>query len=380
MVPPVVSMATVGLMLDKNGGVFIKFSLESGKNNHETILNYVYPLLNMNLTLSKEKDFLSIISLIQKAKQKAFSTINIQLIDLYWNIGQYISEKIKSTQWGESVVKDLANFISKLHPDIKGYSDKNLWRMKQFYEAYADKPKLSPVVRQLSWTHNMIILTKTKSVEEQDFYIHLSLKEFYSKRELERQIDSGYFERSMVSKKKLSPVVRQTRPELTNLFKDTYIIDFLNLPENHSEKDFRLALIQNFKKFILEFGKDFAYVGEEYKVQVGKNDYFIDLLFYHRGLQCLVAFELKIDDFKPEFLGKLNFYLEALDRDVKKQHENPSVGIILCKSKDDEVVEYALSRNLSPALISEYKLKLIDKEILQQKLHELYDLSLKKGE
>jgi|SRR3989338_175682 len=332
----------------------------------------------MQLTISKEKDFLPIISLIQKAKQKAFLAVNTQLIDLYQQIGQYISEKIKSTQWGESVVKDLADFISTQHPDLKGYSDKNLWRMKQFYEFYVDEPKLSALLRQLSWTNNLLILAKTKSSEEKEFYLQLAIKEKYSSRELERQIDSGYFERSMVSKKKLSPAVRQTRPELTNIFKDTYIIDFLGLPENHSEKDFRLALIQNFKKFILEFGKDFAYVGEEYRIQVGKNDYFIDLLFYHRSLQCLVAFELKIDDFKPEFLGKLNFYLEALDRDVKKQHENPSVGIILCKSKDDEVVEYALSRNLSSALISEYKLKLINKKILQQKLHELYDLSLKK--
>ena len=182
----------------------------------------------------------------------------------------------------------------------------------------------------------------------------------------------------MLSPKKLSALLRQTRPELTTVFKDTYIIDFLELPKKYSEKEMSVALIKNFKKFILELGKDFAFIGEEYKVQVGKSDYFIDLLFYHRGLQCLVAFELKIDDFKPEFLGKLNFYLEALDRDVKKKHENPSVGIILCKSKDEEVVEYALSRSLSPALVSEYKIKLIDKKILQKKLHELYDLSLRK--
>ncbi|MDP1694584.1 MAG: PDDEXK nuclease domain-containing protein, partial [Candidatus Woesearchaeota archaeon] len=190
-----------------------------------------------------------------------------------------------------------------------------------------------------------------------------------------RQIDSGYFERSMISTKKLSPVVRQTRPELAEVFRDTYIFDFLRLPKNYSEKDLRGGLICSFKEFVLEFGKDFAFVGEEYKVQVGKGDYFIDLLFYHRELRCLVAFGLKIEDFKPEFLGKLNFYLEALDRDVRKKHENPSVGVILCKSKDDEVVEYSLSRNLSPALVSEYKTKLIDKGILKKKLHELYLIS-----
>ncbi len=159
------------------------------------------------------------------------------------------------------------------------------------------------------------------------------------------------------------------------MFKDTYVFDFLNLPQNHSEKDLQTALVENFKDFVLEFGKDFAFIGQEYRVQVGTNDYFIDLLFYHRQLQCLVAFELKTGEFKPEYLGKLNFYLEALDRDLKKKHENPSVGIILCKNKDEEVVEYALSRNLSPTLVSEYKTRLIDKKTLQKKLHELYEKS-----
>lgn len=332
----------------------------------------------MKLTPAKEKEFSQIISLIQTAKQKAFLAVNIELIGLYWNIGEHISKKIKSAQWGESVVRELAEFITQVYPELKGYSDKNLWRMKQFYEAYVDEPKLSPLVRQLSWTHNMIILAKTNSLEEREFYLRLSIAESYSKRELERQISSGYFERSMISTKKLSPAVRQTRPDLARMFRDTYVFDFLSLPEGHSEKDLRLALLKNFKKFILEFGKDFTFVGEEYKVQVGKSDYFIDLLFYHRGLQCLVVFELKIEEFKPEFLGKLNFYLEALDRDIKKKHENPSVGIILCKSKDEEVVEYALSRNLSPTLVSEYKTKLIDKGILRKKLHELYELSFKK--
>ena len=238
-------------------------------------------------------------------------------------------------------------------------------------------------------------------MEEKEFYLKLSIKERYSFRELERQIGSSVFERTMISsikmsklsqkdktlatgetintkvaplaqqlEPKVSPVVSQSKPNISDIFKDTYILDFLDLPKNYSEKDLRYSLIKNFKSFILELGKDFAFIGEEYKLQVGNNDYFMDLLFYHRGLQCLVVFELKIDDFKPEFLGKLNFYLEALDRDVKKAYENPSVGVILCKCKDDEVVEYALNRNLSPAMISEYNTKLIDKKILCKKLHE----------
>lgn len=160
--------------------------------------------------------------------------------------------------------------------------------------------------------------------------------------------------------------------DAVDVFKDTYVLDFLNLPESHSEIDLQKSIVSHLKEFVLEFGKDFAFIGQEYRLQVGKNDYFIDLLFFHRGLRCLVMIELKIDDFKPEYLGKLNFYLEALDRDVRKPEENPSVGIILCKSKDDEVVEYALSRNLSPALVSEYKTKLIPKKILKKKLHEYY--------
>jgi len=334
-----------------------------------------------------EKDFLHVISIIQKAKNRAFIAVNKELIDLYWNIGEYISKKVDNSGWGKGVVEKLAEYIKDKEPELRGFNRPNLWRMKQFYDTYNKEPKLSTVLRELSWSNNLLILSKTKSMKEKGFYLRLSIKERYSFRELERQLDSGYFERTMISSlkmsklnktltsgetisSKVSPVVSQTKPNFSDIFKDTYILDFLDLPKNYSEKDLKSSLIKNFKSFILELGKDFAFIGEEYKLQVGNNDYFIDLLFYHRSLQCLVVFELKIDDFKPEFLGKLNFYLEALDRYVKKAFENPSVGIILCKSKDDEVVEYALNRNLSPAMISEYNTKLIDKKLLRKKLHE----------
>ncbi len=244
--------------------------------------------------------------------------------------------------------------------------------MRQFYEIYRQKKFVSAVLTQISWTNHLLILSKTKSKEEREFYLMLSIKEKYSSRELERQIDSGYYERVMISKKKVSPAATQIRPDAIEVFKDIYVLDFLNLPETHSEKDLQRGIVTNLKHFILEFGTDFTFIGQEYRIRVGKNDYFIDLLFFHRGLKCLVIVELKIDDFKPDYLGKLNFYLEALDRDVKKPDENPSVGIIMCKSKDDEVVEYALSRNLSPALVAEYKTKLIPKKILRKKLQEYY--------
>ncbi len=319
-----------------------------------------------------KKQFLEIIELIRKARENAIKSVNNELISLYWDVGSYVSEKIKRDEWGESVVTKLAVYIKNNNPELKGFSDKNLWRMKQFYETYRRDEKLSPLVRELSWTNNLLILSKTKSAEEREFYLNLSIKQNYSKRELERQIDSCFYERTMLSKK--APIIKRTDSDKEPVFKDTYVLDFLNLPEVFDEKDLRSSLIKNFKNFVLEFGKDFAFMGEEYKVQVGNKDFFIDLLFYHRELRCLVAFELKIDDFKPEHIGKLNFYLEALDRNVKKHYENPSVGIILCKNKEAEVVEYALSRNLSPALISEYKTKLIDKKLLQKKMHEFASL------
>jgi len=230
-------------------------------------------------------------------------------------------------------------------------------------------------VREISWTNNMMIISKSKSREEREFYIRLSIKERLSKRELERQIDSGLFERLMLSNKNISPVVREIYPKAEFIFKDNYVLDFLALPAKFSEKNLQKAIIKNLKTFILEFGKDFTFVGEEYRVQVGQKDFYIDLLFFHRDLQCLVAVELKITDFKPEYLGKMEFYLEALDRDVKKDKENPSIGIILCKNKDTKIVEYALSRSMSPALVAKYQTELFDKKLLESKLDEFFRLA-----
>jgi predicted nuclease of restriction endonuclease-like (RecB) superfamily len=319
--------------------------------------------------------FTEIAQLIQEARQQTLKMVNKALIQLYWQVGEYISLKVQKAEWGESVVSQLATYLATQNPDLKGFTKRGLWRMKQFYEAYYQSEKLSPLVTQINWTNNLLILSQTKTIEEKEFYLRLCIKERYSKRELERQLKSAFYERVMLSKTQTSPIAKEIHPQIEQLFLDSYVVEFLNLPHQFSEFELQKAILQNLKKFVLEFGKDFLLVGEEYKVEVGKQDFYIDLLFYHRELSCLVAVELKIDDFKPEYLGKINFYLEALDRDVKKTHENPSVGIILCKSKDDEVVEYALSRNLSPALVAEYQTKLIDKKLLQQKLHELFKLS-----
>lgn len=208
-----------------------------------------------------------------------------------------------------------------------------------------------------------------KTTEERTYYLQLSVREKWSVRELERQIDTAQFERTMMDTKS-ALVVSIIHPEATQVFKDNYVLEFLGLPEIHSERDLQKALLQHIKAFVLELGRDFIFMGEQYRLQVGNQDFYLDLLFYHRGLSSLVAFELKIGKFSPEHLGQLNFYLEALDRDVKKPHENPSIGILLCRDKDEEVVEYALSRNLSPTLIAQYQLQLPDKKLMQAKLHE----------
>ena len=256
-------------------------------------------------------------------------------------------------------------------PELKGFSDKNLWRMKQFYETYRGNPKLSTLLREISWSHNLAIFSRCKTIEEREFYLRLSSIENYSFRELNRQLSASLFERTMIGNSKLSPLVRESKKNLSNTFKDSYVFEFLNLPEPHNEGDLQRGLVSQMKNFILELGKDYLFIAEQYKIQVGNSDFFIDLLFYHRGLQCLIAIELKADKFKPEHLGQLNFYLEALDRDVKKECENPSLGVLLCQYKDHEVVEYALSRGLSPTMISEYKLQLPDKKILQHRFREL---------
>ena len=320
-----------------------------------------------------KKEFLDIINLIKQSRSNAIRAINAELIELYWNIGKNISVKIANAEWGDSIVSELARYIQHSEPEIKGFSDKNIWRMKQFYETYKDFPKLSTLLREISWSHNLAIFSRCKTIEEKEFYLRLAKQESYSFRELDRQISSSLFERTMIGNTELPKSLNKTNQNIVNTFKDSYVFEFLSLSESHSERELQRGLIKQMRNFILELGKDFLFIGEEYKLQVGNSDFYIDLLFYHRGLQCLIAFELKADKFKPEHLGQLNFYLEALDRDVKKSNENPSIGILLCKDKDSEVVEYALSRSLSPTMVSDYKTQLPDKKLLRQKLHELFE-------
>jgi predicted nuclease of restriction endonuclease-like (RecB) superfamily len=251
--------------------------------------------------------------------------------------------------------------------------------MRQFYDVYKGHKAAAPLIRLLSWSSNLLILSRCKSPEEREFYLRLAHREGWDKRETDRQLRGALFERAILSRPKVSPAVTQLHPRAESLFKDSYLVDFLDLPEGHSEQQLQEAIITNLKRFLLELGRDFAYVGEQYLLQVGGQDFRLDLLFYHRELQSLVAIELKVDEFKPEYLGKLEFYLEALDRDIRKSHENASIGVLLCASKDSEVVEYALSRSASPALIAEYQTRLPDRGTLQRKLHEFYELAKPKN-
>ena len=316
----------------------------------------------------------SLINIINAARENALKKVNEELIEMYWKIGEYLHLESQNASFGDGYIDSITQEIQSEFPGIRGFNRRGLYRMKKFYETYYKNEFVTPLVSQISWTNHLLIMSSCKSDEEREFYIRLCIKENYSKRQLQRQLDSGYYERYMLSKDTLFP--ENVKRLGGNPFLDSYIMEFLDLPNEYHEIDLRKALITNMKNFILELGKDFTFIDEEYKVQVGGDDFRIDLLFFHRGLQCLVAIELKIGKFKPEYVSKLDFYLEALDRQVKKEYENPSVGLLLCATKNDEVVEYSMSRTMSPMQVSEYKLKLPDKKILREKLQELVNIPM----
>ena len=364
-----------------------------------------------------QQDFERILTLIQDARNRVYSKANSELVLLYFNVGKIVSEKVNNGIWGEKTVQQLADYIQSKAPNLSGFNRRGLYRMRQFHELYTaesavfklwlqtvspsatqldknNSPIVSPpatqlqetdnqhdkfvssVLTQVSWANHLEIFSAVKQPEQILFYLLMSIKEKWSKSEIRRQIKSASFERTMLSNKLIAST-ESSLPE--NLFRDPYIFEFLDLPDGHTEKDLEKAITLNLQQFILEVGKGFTYMGQQYRLQVGNKDYYTDLLFFHRDLQCLILFELKIGDFEPEYLGKLNFYLEALDRDVKRPHEKASIGVLLCKGKDNEVVEYATARNTSPSIIAEYETKLIDKKTLAKKLHQLAEALDKSG-
>ena len=318
-----------------------------------------------------DQTFPKIAQIINEARNNTYRKVNEELILMYQKVGKFLSEKSNASSYGDGYIDSLSEYIQQQFPGIKGFNRRGLYRMKQFYETYAGNEKVSTLLTQLSWSNHLKIMAGSKSAEEREFYMRLAIKERYSFRELERQMNSGYYERYMLSKEKLLP---EPLRSAQNPFLDSYVVEFLDLPDMFHESDFRKALVKGMRDFILELGKDFTFVGEEYPIQVGGEDYRIDLLFFHRNLHCLVATELKVGQFKPEYVSKMDFYLEGLDRQIKKPDENPSVGLLLCTSKNDEVVEYAMSRTLSPMMVAQYQLQLPDKDVLRKKLQELASL------
>ena len=324
-----------------------------------------------------DTSFNKIIELIEIRKNNAYKKINEEMILLYLDVGKYLYELQQNSKFGDKITFKAADFMKNNYPNIKGFTKRNIERMIQFYKIYKDDEIATPLVTQISWTNNLLIISGSKSKEERHFYLKLAIKNNYSKRELDRQISSSYYERYLLSDGNQLPTCKKAIDEddyPNTRILDMYSLEFLNLPNEFSENDLKKSIINNLKNFILEVGKDFTFIGDEYRIQVGKHDFYIDLLFYNRELSCLVAFELKLGEFKAEYLGKMNLYLKALDRDVRKENENPSVGVILCSSRDKDIVEYSLDSNMSQTMIAEYKLKLIDKKLFEDKLKEVKNL------
>jgi predicted nuclease of restriction endonuclease-like (RecB) superfamily len=322
-----------------------------------------------------EVAFVEVAEMIRAARAAAHQAVNTVLIDLHWRVGEYISRKVESAAWGEGVVDQLAAFLAREHPDLKGFTRASLFRMRQFYETYWGDEKVAPLVRQLAWSHHLLILGRAKHPEERTFYLQTAVRERWTKRELERQMNAMLFDRVVQDPPKAAAALRAAHPEVEQVFRDRYLVDFLDLPERHDEADLHCGLVAHMKEFLLELGRDFCFVGERYRLQVGTRDYFVDLVFFHRALQALVAFELKATGFEPAHIGQLQFYLEALDRDVKHPHEKPSIGVLLCASKDEQVVEYALARTTAPALVAEYARHLPDRRLLERKMVEFAELT-----
>jgi len=328
-------------------------------------------------TMDYEKSLSFIVKKFEENRHKSLTAVNKLLIELYQFIGETIVNLQEKSNWGGAVVEKLSRDLRMKYPEQSGFSVRNLWNMKRFHETYRKYEKLQALPAEISWTNNVLILDKTKTMEEKEFYLKMSIKERWSSRELLRQIDSAYFERFILSQKpdKLMKIEQDKLAiplkDIHRHLKDEYVLEFLDLSKTFSEKELRKAILDNLRDFFLEFGKNLSFVGEEYPLSVDNEEFRIDLLFFHRELKCLVPVELKIGDFKPEYVGKMQFYLAALDEQVKLSHENQSVGLILCRSTKESVVRLTLSKAPGPVKISVYQTKLPDKKLIQHKLDKI---------
>ncbi len=312
-----------------------------------------------NLINEDYKEFIGEIkNKIRNSQYEAMRAVNKNLINLYWGIGQEIYNQQQEKGWGKSIVEVLAKELKKEFPDVQGFSASNLWRMRNFYLTYKDIENLAPLVREISWTKNIAIVEKCKDLLEREFYIKMTKKYGWTKDVLINHIENKTYEKYLLNQTNFDKALPEKYINQAKLaVKDEYMFDFLELSEEHSEKELERALVDNIKGFLEEMGGNFAFMGSQYHLNVGGDDFYIDLLLYHRSLKSLIAIELKIGEFKPEFVGQLQFYLTALDKQVKMEHENPSIGIIICKSKNRTVVEYALSDSDKPIGVSTYQIR-----------------------
>lgn len=312
-----------------------------------------------NLINEDYKEFIGEIkNKIRNSQYEAMRAVNKTLINLYWGIGQEIYNQQQEKGWGKSIVEVLAKELKKEFPDVQGFSASNLWRMRNFYLTYKDIENLAPLVREISWTKNIAIVEKCKDLLEREFYIKMTKKYGWTKDVLINHIENKTYEKYLLNQTNFDKALPEKYINQAKLaVKDEYMFDFLELSEEHSEKELERALVDNIKGFLEEMGGNFAFMGSQYHLNVGGDDFYIDLLLYHRSLKSLIAIELKIGEFKPEFVGQLQFYLTALDKQIKMEHENPSIGIIICKSKNRTVVEYALSDSDKPIGVSTYQIR-----------------------
>ena len=294
---------------------------------------------------------------IRAAQYEALKAVNTELIALYWDIGRLIIQRQTGETWGKSVVGNLAHDLQKEFPGIGGFSVSNLWRMRLFYEAYADNEKLAPMVREISWTKNILIFEKCKDNLEREFYIRMTRKFGWTKDVLAIKIETHTYENTLLNQTNFDQTVpEEIRNQAKLAVKDEYTFDFLELGEEHSERDLERALISKVEIFMREMGGMFTFAGSQYRIEVEGDEYFIDLLLYHRGLKCMVAVELKVGVFLPEYVGKMQFYLALLDDKLRLEGENPAIGIILCKDKKKTIVEYALRESNKPIGVASYRI------------------------
>jgi len=296
-------------------------------------------------------------SRIRAAQYAALKAANTELIALYWVIGKLIVERQQGDSWGKSVVQTLSKDLQVEFPGMQGFSAQNLWRMREFYSMYHANLKLSPLVREIGWTHNTIILSWCKDDLEREFYIRMTSKFGWTKNVLIHHIENQTYEKTLLNQTNFDQTVsEEIRNQAKLAVRSEYLFDFLDLGDTFSERQMEAAILTRVEPFLKQMGGMFTFIGSQYRLEVEDEEYYLDLLLYHRWLKCLVALELKIDEFKPEYVGKMQFYLAVLDETVRLPDENPSIGIILCKSQKRTVVEYALRESNKPIGVATYRM------------------------